>query len=154
MLALARNSLPTAETIDIGPIVQDVATRWRPAFAEVGRELVATISPDLPGIRARPSSIEQAVEVLLDNALRYGAGETRIIARPATGGLVVQVDDDGPGINADGANSIFDRHEGTSNGIGLALARTLVEADGGRLVLSDPNRAEFRVVFATADPHT
>ena len=150
MLALARNALPSPEAINIGPIINDVASRWRLAYADVGRELVAIVGADLPGVRARAGSMEQAVDVLLENSLRHGAGQTRIGARLAPGGLVVQVDDDGPGIAAIRAESVFDRHEGASTGIGLALARTLVEADGGRLMLTDPDRAEFRIVLASA----
>lgn len=150
MLALARNALPTAEVIDIAPIIDAVVRRWRTAYSDAGRELVTTVSGELPGIRARTGSIEQAVDVLLDNALRHGGGQTRITARPAAGGLVVQIDDDGSGIDTERASTIFDRHEGVSTGIGLPLARTLIDADGGRLVLSEPDHAEFRIVFAGA----
>jgi signal transduction histidine kinase len=152
MLALARDALPTAEVIEIAPIIDDATRRWRTVYTRNGRNLVVSVGLGLPGIRARPASIGQTVDVLLDNALRHGAGATRITARPAPGGLVVQVDDDGAGIDVERANSVFDRHEGASTGIGLALARTLVEADGGRLVLSDPDHAEFRIVFAGARP--
>jgi signal transduction histidine kinase len=147
MLALARDALPTAQLIRIAPIVDDAARRWRPEFSKVGRSLVATVEPGVPEVPVRSNSIEQALEILLENALRYGRGETRIVARVAPGGLVLQVDDDGPGIAPEVVNSVFDRHAGAGNGIGLALARTLVEADGGRLVLSDPEHAEFRIVL-------
>ncbi|MEO6652439.1 MAG: ATP-binding protein [Ilumatobacteraceae bacterium] len=66
----------------------------------------------------------------------------------ARGGLVVQVDDDGPGIGPHVAAAVFDRHEGVGTGIGLALACTLMEADGGRLLLTDPERAAFRSILA------
>lgn len=111
------------------------------------------IDVELPAIRARRGSIDQAIDVLLDNSLRYGAGTTRVTARVAPGGVVVQVDDDGPGIEPARIESIFDRHDGTGTGIGLSLARTLVEADGGRLLLADADHAEFRMIFA-ASPNT
>lgn len=152
MLAFARDALPTAELIDLGPILASAATRWDTVFDAAGRALAARIDPSLPQVRARPGSIDQTLDVLLENSLRHGAGQTRLVARPTTGGLVIQVDDDGQGIAVERATSIFDRHEGHSTGIGLALARTLVEADGGRLLLSDPEHAEFRIVFATAKP--
>lgn len=152
MLALARDMLPTAEAVDVGLLVAATADRWRPAFVQAGRELVTTIGDDLPNARVQPTSIDQAVDVLLDNALRHGAGTTSIRTRSSHGGLVVQICDDGPGIETEHVNSIFERHQGTDNGIGLALARTLIEADGGRLLLADPERAEFRIVLAAATP--
>jgi signal transduction histidine kinase len=150
MLDLARNGLPAADVIDVAPVLVDAAERWRPVLEDGGRELVATIGDRLPAVRAHPASIEQAVDALLENAVRHGAGKARLTARAAAGGLVIQVDDDGPGVDALQAGSIFDRHEGADTGIGLALARTLVEADGGRLMLSDAERAEFRIVLASA----
>lgn len=152
MLALARDALPTPDTIDVGPIIAEISQRWAPRFDESQRELVATIESDLPGVSVRRGSIEQAVEVLLENALRHGAGETRLTARSARGGLVVQVDDDGPGIDTNAVVTVFERHEGAGTGIGLTLARTLVEADGGRLLLTDPERAEFRIILAGIGP--
>jgi hypothetical protein len=150
MLALARDALPTAAVVDIRPLLDATASRWHVAFRDTGRALATTIDPSLPGVRIRPGSLDQVLDVLLDNSLRHGDGQTRLIARPTPGGLVVQVDDDGPGITPERAVSIFDRHEGDSTRIGLTLARTLVEADGGRLMLSDPDQAEFRIVFAAA----
>lgn len=152
MLALARDALPTPDIIDIVPIIADAARRWGARFDDAGRALVVRVDAGLPGVRVRHGSIEQAVDVLLDNALHHGAGATRLTARAARGGLVVQVDDDGPGIEPRLADAVFHRHEGTRTGIGLTLARTLVEADGGRLLLTDSERAEFRIVLAATGP--
>ena len=152
MLALARDALPTPAAIDLGPAVHATEQRWRDAYRDASRRLTATIDPLLPSIQVRRASLDQTLDVLLDNSLRHGDGETRILARHTHGGLVVQVDDDGPGIAAEHLSSVFARHEGSGTGIGLALARTLIEADGGRLLLSDPEHAEFRIVFATSAP--
>jgi signal transduction histidine kinase len=152
MLALARDALPTPAEVDVGPCLESADLRWREVFRDAGRALTATIGPSLPRVRVRPASLDQILDVLIDNSLRHGAGETRILARPTAGGLVVQIDDDGPGIAPGSVASVFDRHEGSSTGIGLALARTLVEADGGKLMLSDPDRAEFRIIFAASPP--
>jgi signal transduction histidine kinase len=150
LLDLARNAMPATDVIDVGAVLAGTADRWQPVFRTAGRELDVTIGPRLPGVRARPTSVEQAVDVLLENSIVHGAGRTRLTARTAAGGLVIQVDDDGPGIDASNVESVFDRHHGADLGIGLALARALVEADAGRLVLSDPDRAEFRIVLAAA----
>ncbi len=149
-LAVARDALPTPELVDLASIVAASAARWDTAFRQVDRTLVPTIDDNLPEVHARTGSIEQAVDVLLDNALRHGRGEARIAAHSIRGGAAVQVDDDGPGIEPGRIESIFERHEGTDTGIGLALARTLVEADGGRLLLADSHAASFRIVLVAA----
>lgn len=148
LLAFARDALPAAAAIDVGPVLAAAAQRWQETFRDTRRSLTATIGPTLPDIRVRPASLDQILDVLLDNSLRHGDGETRIVARSTHGGLVIQIDDDGPGIAPTQVPLVFTRHEGSSTGIGLALARTLVEADGGKLLLSDAEHAEFRVVFA------
>ena len=153
LLSLARDALPVADLIAVGPIVDATTCRWQQPYTTASRQLDIVIDVELPAIRARRGSIEQAIDVLLDNSLRYGAGTTRVTARVAPGGVVVQVADDGPGIEPARIESIFDRHDGTGTGIGLSLARTLVEADGGRLMLADPDHAEFRMIFA-ASPNT
>jgi len=89
------------------------------------------------------------VDIILDNSLQHGAGETRIDTHPAPGGIVISISDQGSGIATAEQEAVFQRHQGSGNGIGLALARTLVEADGGRLLLADPARAEFRIVLLT-----
>lgn len=150
MLALARNALPVAAQLAIGPTVSVTTDRWQEAFERAGRRIDVTVSDDLPTIRARQGSIEQTLDVLLDNSLRHGAGATRVTARVASGGVVVQVDDDGPGVDPARVDSIFERHAGAGTGIGLALARTLVEADGGRLMMSEAEHAEFRMIFAAS----
>jgi signal transduction histidine kinase len=75
--------------------------------------------------------------VLVENAMHHGGGPITVRARAAPPGVVVEVSDAGPGIGGDPAR-IFDRRVSNAgrSGIGLALARSLTEAEGGRLVLS------------------
>lgn len=151
LLAAARDSLPAAEVLDIGPIVETVGIRWRALLADLDRELVVSVAPALPPVRARQGSIEQVLDIVIDNAVRHGNGSVRVTARPAPGGAVVRVDDDGPGIPAEQIAAVFERYEGAGTGIGLALARTFAEADGGRLILADPDRAGFDLVLVAAE---
>ena len=80
--------------------------------------------------------MRQILEVLLTNALDHGAGVVTLRARQGPGAVIIDVADEGTHY-LDGS-TIFDRRVGRSNGIGLALARTLAEAEGGRLVLDRP----------------
>jgi signal transduction histidine kinase len=71
--------------------------------------------------------------VLVDNAARHGDGTVHVEARPIDRSLAIDVSDEGPGVPEPA--SAFTRRSGDGSGIGLALARSLAEADGGRLDL-------------------
>ena len=90
-------------------------------------------------IEAPPISepaVRQILEVLLTDAFDHGAGVVNLRVRRGPGAVVIDVADEGDA-PFDGT-TIFERRVGRSNGIGLALARTLAEAEGGRLVLDRP----------------
>ncbi|MGW0202817.1 ATP-binding protein, partial [Nonomuraea sp. NPDC003201] len=67
-------------------------------------------------------------------AVRHGHGEVAVTVSDVGPGLAIEVGDHGTGV-AEGVDP-FVRSSGDSHGIGLALARSLAEAEGGRLVLS------------------
>jgi signal transduction histidine kinase len=94
-----------------------------------------------------PGGVAQALDVLLENALTHGAGRALLSAKTIDGRSVLAVEDDGPGV-AEGL-PIFDRAVSTagSTGLGLPLARALVEADGGRLILARLRPARFEIVI-------
>ena len=73
--------------------------------------------------------------MLIDNALRHGRGAVKLTARETSDALAVDVVDEGS--IAIESSALFDRGTsgGDGQGIGLALARSLAEASGGRLVL-------------------
>ncbi len=95
----------------------------------------------------------RSIGVLLDNALRHGAGAVTLAARGdgagASGGpsVVIEVSDMGNGVPDELAEHIFERgvSGGGSTGLGLALARALIDSDGGRLELSAKRPATFTV---------
>ncbi len=133
----------------IAPAVREVARLLGPLAAEKELELAVALdeaTPDVPLDRAR---IEQVLLNLLGNAIKFTPrrGHVRLSARPAPGGLEVEVADDGPGIPAEHQARIFERYyqvtpaQGGGAGLGLHIARRLVEAHGGRLSLaSAPGR--------------
>jgi signal transduction histidine kinase len=93
------------------------------------------------------------LDVLIDNALDHGAGAVMVRARAAPGGLAVEVADEGPGIPGDPV-SIFQRRGANArgNGIGLALARSLAEGEGGRLYVARATPAPIFVVLLQGLP--
>jgi signal transduction histidine kinase len=154
LLAIARahGSLP-ALPIDVSALVTRRANSWE----GTARRQHRTIEVHADGgcvVPASEPALEQALDALLDNAMRHGGGTTRVTVRRHEHHVEVTVDDDGAGIPPGSVSSVFDRHVSLhgGTGVGLALARTLVEASGGRLELVRPQPATFRILLPTQSP--
>lgn len=119
---------------------------WRPVYERDRRELVLDAPGPVMGM-ASPGAVGQALDVLLDNALRHGAGPVRVTVDEQDGGPRIAVADAGPGVPEGAEREIFERGSslGGGTGVGLHLARTLVEVDGGQLVLAEPRPARFEI---------
>jgi signal transduction histidine kinase len=149
LLALARaGDLGTPRDVDLAQLARDHAASWRRVFARAGRPLRLRTEPSLPA-RVSPGGVAQALDVLLDNALEHGAGATVLEAGVRDGRYRLAVTDEGPGVPPALEARVFEREVSTagSTGIGLPLARALVEADGGRLVLAQPRPARFEILI-------
>jgi len=95
-----------------------------------------------------PGGLAQVLATLLDNALMHGRGTVTIQTSQNPRSVVIEVRDEGQGVPPDLVSRIFERSvsgrpEGT--GLGLALARTMAAADGGRVVLVKAKPATFGV---------
>jgi signal transduction histidine kinase len=105
---------------------------------------------------ADPEWLRQVVEGLVDNAFRHAAGATRVVVSldATPDGAEIAVTDDGPGFPA-GGDTLFERFSRAPErtgapgfGIGLALARWIVEQHGGQIALGEPSRGRgARVVI-------
>ena len=76
--------------------------------------------------------------MLLDNALRHGAGATVVSVGREHGWARLRVRDEGPGVAPSRADALFERGVSSANGgggVGLAVARELVRREGGELAL-------------------
>jgi two-component system response regulator RegX3 len=99
----------------------------------------------LPEIRADSARVEEVLVNLLDNAARYSPkGKSIIIGAKRDGPLLqVSITDHGPGIQPDRQRMIFDKYtrvdsEGEGVGLGLFIARRIVEAHGGKIWVTSP----------------
>jgi len=148
LLLLARDPGPTREPLDVPRLLAEVEREWHERLAVAGRPLRVDVEPALPPVRASAPAVRQVLNVLIANAAEHGRGTVRLSARAAPGGLAVEVRDDGPGISGD-PERLFDRRVGTApgHGIGLALARSLAEAEGGRLLLTRARPAVFTMLL-------
>jgi signal transduction histidine kinase len=127
---------------------------WTGPLATLGRSLHLVRRADAPAsVRASNAAIRQALDVLLDNAVRHGDGAVTVTAERIDGGLVVRVADEGAGPTTTG-DDLFrsGRPDEYGHGIGLGLARTLVEAEGGRVRLRDLGRHPAFEIFLPNDP--
>ncbi len=140
-----------AEPQDLREGLTAVADDWRPALKAAGRPFKFRV-PDGLLARVTPARLREAVGALVDNALRHGAGTVTLSARAAESTLLIEVGDGGPGVPEELVPHVFDRgvSVGQSTGLGLALARALVEADGGRLELSRTRPAVFTIFLPAA----
>lgn len=146
----------TTEPLELDVVLGQQREEWQPIFAAEGRELVIPTDSGL-SVLATPGALAQVLSTLLENSLKHGAGTTTVSARPSSTGLgvVIEVSDEGTGVDDDLAPEIFDKYvtSGAGTGRGLALARDLVAADGGRLELAKRRPPVF-AVFLSAVPRT
>jgi PAS domain S-box-containing protein len=150
MAAIGRQRQPTS----IAPrlLLDEGAAQARAA----GRR-VAVEAGELPAsLRCDPEGLRLAFKVLLDNAIQYSPAETviGIKGRIAAGGIELTVHNDGPGVALEDVPRIFDKFYRGSNatglpgsGLGLYMARSVVEVHGGTLEHAQPQQggAEFRI---------
>lgn len=152
--------------VAIPEVLKDVRPTIR-GLASAGRHSLETSLPDeLPLVRADPSRLKDVVMNLVDNAVKYtpAGGKIGVSASARNGKVRLSVADSGPGIPHEIGDRIFEpfyRVPGTktqrgqaSTGLGLALTKRLVEAQGGEISYeSKPGRGTtFTVSLLTAVP--
>jgi two-component system osmolarity sensor histidine kinase EnvZ len=134
-LAFARGEgTEQAEPVDLAAVLEDVAAGARRAGAVVDLRVPAGLTLPL-----RADAVRRAITNLVDNARRH-ASRVAVAAIPQGRTVMVTVDDDGPGIPKDRRESVFRPFESGSSGgtgLGLTIARDIVRAHGGDIVLED-----------------
>jgi signal transduction histidine kinase len=142
-----RATASSAALTGIDEIVQQQVIEWEPAFRHVQRKLEVIGVRDLEA-HVTPGGLAQVLATLLDNALMHGGGTVTLQTSQSARSVVIEVRDEGKGVPPELVSRIFERSvsgrpEGT--GLGLALARTMAAADGGRVVLVKAKPATFAV---------
>lgn len=111
-------------------------------------------------LRADPRRILQVVTILLENALRYGGNEVRVRLDSAPNGFAITVADDGPGLTEEELEHVFERFFRGSNaairydggaGLGLPVAKAIIEAHGGRIALTSEPGGGVQARFTLPD---
>ena len=149
---------PRRDPLDVGQLAERVAAYFRarvPTLALPVSVSCERAAGDLT-VRGDPVLVEWAAEVLVKNAIDALAGrggQVQISASPvAEGGVRLRVADDGPGVPRELRNQIFAAGFSTKErgwGVGLALAKRIVEENhGGRLLLAPSDRgATFDIIL-------
>ncbi len=125
-----------------------------------GRKITVNIAKDLPMIRADAELMTLAIRQLLDNAVKYSppASPLTIGAEKCDGGVTISVEDAGPGIAEQEQSRVFDkfyrspgsRQHVTGTGMGLAIARQILHAHGGEVLLA--SRPGHGSIFSISVP--
>ncbi len=139
--------------VSLDTVIATLQREWQPAF-ETARRSVRVHGERGLVVRATPIAMSQILSTLLENSLVHGRGTVDVHARRSGPSAVVEVRDEGDGIPAALAPHIFERSvssgQGSSTGLGLALARDLAESCGGRLDLIARTPATFAVFLSEA----
>lgn len=143
----------SAVPFDLDEVVKQQVEEWRPAYRSAGRAIVRS---GKQGVRAvgTPGAVAQVLATLVENALMHGGGTVALRTRVIGNQAVLEVTDEGPGVPPDLGNRIFERAISgrNSTGIGLAVARDLAEADGGRLELLQAQPPVFALFLSRTAP--
>lgn len=133
------------DRVDIGTMIEQLLAARQQRVSELQIEIAfarpETGSTVVWGDRAQ---LERVIENMLDNAISFSPqnGVVRVASTRDGGEIVITVDDNGPGIPEASREQIFERFHsdrpesedfGTHSGLGLAIARTIVEAHGGSI---------------------
>jgi len=147
------------ERVDLEELVRETVDAMRPAADAGGVAVHAELAGKLVPARADPAQIQRVLFNLIQNAIRHTPADGSVVVRAAPGAdgaLEVEVADSGEGIDAADRARVFEpffqagdraaRTDGSA-GLGLAIARAIVEAHGGRIWLADGGRGT-RVRFS------
>jgi len=131
------------ERADVEPadLVEDALQGLRPVLANKEFDLVIDVPPDLPQISVDRPAMIQAIDNIVDNAIKYSTTERHLAVSATANGksVTLTVRDRGTGIASKDLSRIFERFYRGGNatvsgsGLGLPIAKRIVESHGGRI---------------------
>ena len=145
-LALAEaGQLPlTQRPTDLGALITNTVTSYQAPAAAQQVTVHAEVAADVPPLTLDPDRIQQTLAILIGNALRHTppAGSIGVTLRRANAQAVIEVADSGAGIPLNDLPHVFERfyradksrsRESGGSGLGLTIARSIVQAHGGSI---------------------
>lgn len=139
------STMADAETINLTRLVADMARKFVPAALAHGVDINLDAPEQVLPVRGNSILLREAIENLLDNALRYGAvngGELKLTLSGNDRQILLSVEDEGPGIPIAASEQVFERflrlperdgkeQPSSGCGLGLAIVRSIARAHGG-----------------------
>ena len=153
------------ESVCMGELLRDIQRDWNLRFSDKEVTLRLQLTEKLPRIQADRARMEQVMNNLLENALKFtpAKGEVVISAAPANGQLEIRVQDNGAGIPAADLPHIFERfyradkarnRAGGGTGLGLSIVKHLVQIHQGNVrAESREGRGTTIIIELPAEPH-
>ncbi|HEX8413586.1 MAG TPA: ATP-binding protein [Sphingomicrobium sp.] len=157
----------TFERVDLGPLLEQLVGSWESRL-ENRNVRIAFARPrrDSAVVMGRPEGLARAFENLIDNAISFSpaGGLIELVAVRVDDKVRIRIDDEGPGVPKDAREAIFNRFHsirpetedfGRHSGLGLAIARAIVEGHDGEIVVQDrddaPSGARFTICLPAAE---
>ena len=155
------------EPVDLGPLIQGIVSSWE-TRRETGSVRIAFARPrrESTMVMGEPGRLARAIDNIIDNAISFSpaGGLVEIAAIHVGESILVRVDDEGPGVPSALREAIFNRFHsvrpeaenfGRHSGLGLAIARAIVEGHDGEIDVADrddaPSGARFTIKLPAAD---
>jgi len=139
LLTIARTSNIASAHVALADVFADVGSTWQRRFARENRTLTIVPARYTPTVKGSAPMLRHAIDVLLDNALRHGAGEVCITHNISDDAVTVTISDSGHGFAND--TEPHDDLDPSStpvslHGLGLPLAQRLIGSMPGRLTIA------------------
>ena len=155
------------EEVDLGKLIEQLVGVWEQR-RETGNVRIAFARPRKATavVMGEPGRLARAIDNIVDNAISFSppGGLVEIAAIHVGDEILIRVDDEGPGVPDELKEAIFNRfhsvrpeteHFGRHSGLGLAIARAIVEGHDGTIDVEDrtdaPSGARFTIVLPAAD---
>lgn len=157
----------TFDRVDLGPLIEQLVHSWE-TRRETGDARLAFARPrkDTATVMGKPDRLARAINNIIDNAVSFSppGGLVEIAAARVGDEVRIRIDDEGPGVPAEAREAIFNRFHsvrpegeefGRHSGLGLAIARAIVEGHDGEIDVQDrddaPSGARFTIRLPAAD---
>ncbi len=152
----ARANEPVS-SVDLAELLRTILDETSDANPDAGRANLTYQGPPHQTVRVRPVALKRALANLVSNAMSYGGSARVTMVPPTDGSVTVTIDDDGPGIPVQEIDRVFEpfhRLEQSRNretggvGLGLPIARNMLRAHGGDVVLRNRPEGGLRAIVS------